>query len=93
MAVATRTKKTEYHNRTQGYVGAVKLNRKDEPEGVPVAPDERIFLSADEVTLTEQSHNKAEDSPFSLREIVHFDPETGDEIARFTAAPLSKVDR
>lgn len=91
MATATRTKRTEFENRTQGLLGAVKINRKGDPEGVPVEPGTRVFLTDEEIELTDQSHAKAENSPFRLREIVHFSPETGDEIARFTAAPLSKV--
>lgn len=85
--------KTEYVNRTQGFLGAVKINRKQEPEAVPVAPGDRVFLTAEEVQLTEESHAQAKDSPFKLREIIHFDQETGEETAKFTAAPLEKVAR
>lgn len=87
----TRVKRAEYENRTQGWLGAVKLNRKDEPVGVAVEPGKRIFLSAEEVELTEQAVSNADLSPFKAREIVHRDPNTGDEIDRFQAAPLSKV--
>lgn len=93
MAARTTVKREGYENRTQGYLGAVKVNRKGDAEGVPVDPGTVVYLSDEEVELTEQAHAKPDDSPFKLREIVHFDPDTGDEAARFTAAPLSKVDK
>lgn len=84
-------KRTEFENRTQGYLGVVKVNRKGDPEGRPVEPGTRVFLTDEEIELTEQSVAREQHSPFKVREIVHFDPRTGDQIARFTAAPLSRV--
>jgi hypothetical protein len=86
-------KKTEFENCTQGYLGVVKVNRKGDPEGHPVEPGTRVFLTDEEVELTEQAVSRDAHSPFKIREIVHFDPRTGDETARFKAAPLSKVTR
>lgn len=95
MAVATKTtrgKKTAFENRTSGYVGAIKVNRKGDETSIPVAPGERVFLSDEEIELTEESYARSDRSPFKIREIVHLDPRTGEELARFTAAPLSKVE-
>ena len=78
-------------NRTQGWVGAVRIDRKGDAKGVPVPPGERIFLTQEEIELTEQAPAHPEDSPFVVREIVHYDPKTADEIERFTAAPLERV--
>lgn len=83
--------KTEFVNKTQGYLGVVKIDRKGEPVGQPVPPEERVFLTAEEVELTEQAHARAEDSPFFIREIVHFNVATQEETDRFTAAPLERV--
>lgn len=91
MATATKVKRVGFVNRTQGLVGAVKVNRKGDPDGVPVDPGSRVFLTEEEIELTEQAHAREEDSPFKLREIVHRDPLTGDETARFTAAPLERI--
>lgn len=85
--------KTEFENRTQGYLGVVKINRKGDEQGVPVAPGTRVFLSDEEIDLTEQAVARAEHSPFAEREIVHFDSRTGNEIERFVAAPLSRVEK
>lgn len=86
-----RVKKIEFINRTQGYLGAIKIDRKGDEKSVPVAPGERIFQTPEEVELTEQSHAHAEDSPYVVREIVHYEQATGDETNRFTAAPLERV--
>lgn len=86
-------KRTEFENRTQGYVGAVKVNRKGDGEGIAVEPGKRVFLTDEEVELTEQAVSQADLSPFKIREIVHRDPQTGDEIARFSAAPLTRVEK
>lgn len=88
MAVA---KKTEFHNQSQGYVGVVKINRKGDDVGEPVAPGERVFLTQDEIAATEQSHVKPEGSPFADREIVIRDEHTGDEVRRFTGPQLKRV--
>lgn len=88
-----RVEKIEFLNRTQGYLGVIKINRKGDDAPEAVRPGERVFLTAEEVTLTAQAHVRPEDSPFELREIVHYERETGDEIARFTAAPLEKQEK
>lgn len=87
-----RAKRTGFENRTQGFVGAVKVNRKGDPEGISVPPGERVFLTDEEIELTEQAPSRSEHSPFAEREIVHYDKETGDEIARFVGAPLSRIE-
>lgn len=91
MATAT---KTEFENCTQGVLGVVKIDRKNDQVGVPVEPGDHVFLTDEEIELTEQSHKRPEiDSPFVLREIVHRDPNTHDETARFTASPLRRVEK
>lgn len=87
MAGAT---KIEFLNRTQGWLGANRFNRKGDLEPVAVAPGERVFLTNEEIEATEQAHARPEDSPFVIREIVHIDLKTGEEIARFTCAPLER---
>lgn len=86
-------KRTEFENRTQGYIGVVKVNRKGDPEGKPVEPGKRVFLTDEEIELTEQAVSQSDLSPFTVREIVHRDPHTGDETDRFRSAPLSKVEQ
>jgi hypothetical protein len=96
MATATRTrarvKRTGFENRTQGFVGVVKIDRKGDEVGKPVEPGARVFLTDEEIELTRQAPAHADNSPFAIREIVHFEQGTGEEIARFHAAPLSKIE-
>lgn len=84
-------KRTEYRNNTQGYIGVQKINRKGDEVQLAVEPFGRVFLTDEEVTLTAQVRRRAEDSPFLESEIVHRDTNTGDEIARFTAPKLERV--
>lgn len=92
MAVtAKKVEKVEFENRTQGYLGVVKIDRKGDEISLPVEPGARVFLTDEEIALTGQAHKRKQDSPFELREIVHFDQATGEETARFTAPPLERV--
>lgn len=92
MATATQREiKTQFENCTQGVLGVVKINRKNEPVGDPVKPGAHVYLTAEEIELTEQAHENPKDSPFVIREIVHRDTSTHEETARFTAAPLRRV--
>ena len=91
MATRTAVKRIGFINQTDGWLGAVKVNRKGDEVGVPVAPGERVFLTPEEVTLTEQSHVRAEDSPFIKKHIVHTDIRTGDIIKEFDGEPLARI--
>lgn len=91
--MATRSAKvTEYVNRTQGWLSARKVNRRGEEENVQLAAGDRVFLTDEERDLTDRAPRRREDSPFTPREIVWHALQTGEEIARFTAAPLTAVD-
>lgn len=81
----------EFVNRTQGWVGVVKLNRKGDEAPTVVEPGGRVFLTEEEQTLTAQSHRRAEDSPFVERTITHYDPLTHDPTDTFVAPLLEKV--
>lgn len=89
-ARTTRSKKFEHQNVTQGYLGVTILNRKGDETAVPVEPGDRIFLTQEEIDLTEQSYKRRERSPFHPREIQHRDPHTGDVIKTFVSAPLAR---
>lgn len=86
-----RVKRTEFVNETQGWVGAIKINRKGDDTAIGVKPGERVFLTDEEIELTEQSHAMAKDSPFVVREITHRDPHTLDVTKTFVSAPLARV--
>jgi hypothetical protein len=88
----SRPKTTEFVNVTQGWLGAIKINRRGEEDAVGIEPGHRIFLTDEEVEITEQSHSTRKASPFREREIVHNDMASGEVLHRFTAAPLTKVD-
>lgn len=88
-----RVKRTEFVNKTQGFLGAIKINRKGDDESLPVAPGERVFLTEEEIELTEQAHAHAKDSPFFPREITHYDPHTLDPVEKFVSAPLARVEQ
>lgn len=94
MARTSAVEATEYENVTQGLLGVIKIDRNNAPVGEPVEPGDHVFLTDEEVTLTERSHRRPqEDSPFVMREIVHRDPATHDETARFTSPPLRRVEK
>lgn len=91
MAAARRPQKRQFFNNTQGWVGVVQINRRNEEEGRAVAPGTRVFLTDEEVELTAQAPQRTADSPFELREIVHYHPRTGDVLRSFTAPQLEEV--
>lgn len=82
----------EFVNCTQGWVGVHKIDRKGDESAVPVEPGARVFLTAEEQQLTAEAHRTPENSPFTEREIIHFDIRTGDVVERFVSAPLRKVE-
>lgn len=83
---------TEYENVTQGLVGVTKINRKNEPVAEPVEPGDHVFLTDEEKTLTERAHKRPqEDSQFVMRDIIHRDPNTHEETARFKSPQLRVV--
>lgn len=88
MATAQKAKKIEYLNVTQGYLGAVTINRRGEEVSVPVEPGGRVFLSDEERELTEQSHAQRKDSPFEPQDIVHRDNLTGEVTFEGHLCPL-----
>jgi hypothetical protein len=90
---AIRGTKSQYENVTQGLLGVVQIDRNNNPVGQPVEPGDFVWLTDEEVELSSQAHKRPDDSPFTIREIVHRDPRTHNETARFTAAPLRKVER
>lgn len=81
----------EFVNRTQGWVGVIKLNRKGDEQPTVVEPLGRVFLTAEEQELTEQAHRRREDSPFVERTITHFDPLTHDPVDTFVAPLLERI--
>lgn len=81
----------EFVNRTQGWIGYTRIDRKGDDKAESVEPGGRVFLTADEQELTARAHRRAEDSPFVTRAIVHFDPQTGEIIDQFDAPLLEKV--
>lgn len=88
MAPAKQAQRTEYLNRTQGWLSARRINRKGDEENLPIRPGERVFLTAEEVELTAQSHRLSKDSPFEPREITWFALSTGERLVTFTAPAL-----
>lgn len=70
-----------YRNTSVGFVGAIKLDRKNEPVAVPVAGGEIVWLNEEEKQLTVMSHRDPEannpfiDQPFEDRN------EDGDVVA------------
>lgn len=54
----------EFRNRTDGFVGAVKIRKSGEEFGVSVAPGESVFLTADEEKATANAPRRPEDNPF-----------------------------
>lgn len=88
-ATASRsTKRVEYLNTTQGYLGAIRINRRGEEESVAVEPGGRVFLNPEERELTDQSHALREHSPFTPQHVVHRDPLTGEVTFEGELCPL-----
>lgn len=87
-AKRTHVQRREFINCTQGYLGVVKINRKGDEHAEPVAPGMRVFLTDEEIELTAQQHQRKEDSPFEVREIVHRNLLTGDPVETYMLCPL-----
>lgn len=87
----TRARKIEFVNRTQGLIGANKLDRNNLEIAIVVNPGDHVFLTEEEIEMTAQAHKMPESSPFHPREIVSYDPQTLEETERFIAAPLERV--
>lgn len=83
----------EFINQTQGWVGAVQINRKGDDVAVAVEPGASVFLNEEERELTARAHKRAQDSPFEPRPIVFYDPETRDEKETRTIAPLERAEK
>jgi hypothetical protein len=69
-----------------------KLNRKGDEAPTVVEPGGRVFLTAEEQTITAQAHRRAEDSPFMPRTITHYNPLTHDPSETFVAPLLEKIE-
>lgn len=56
--------KSKFQNTSPGVAGAVILNHKGEPTGIPVAPKAEVWLSIEEQALTANAPRNAHDNPF-----------------------------
>jgi hypothetical protein len=81
--------KTEFHNRTQGYIGAVTINEEGRREVVAVEPGGTVWLDEREERLTADAPRDPKDNPFVVRQIELRDSRTGDLLETITAARLS----
>lgn len=86
-----RAKRTQFVNRSQGWLGAVKVNREGKASGVTVAPGDSIYLTDEEIELTAEAHYRPEDSPFVVKHIVLRDQFSQEIVEEFDAAPLERV--
>lgn len=84
-----RQAKTEYLNRTQGWMSVRKIDRRGEEKNFQLAPGDRVFMTAEEVELTAQSHKTAAASPFVAKPITWRALSTGEHLVTFEAAPLT----
>lgn len=83
----------EFINQTQGWVGAVQINRKGDEVAVAVEPGASVFLNEEERELTARAHKRAADSPFEPRRVTFYDVETRDETETKTIAPLERAEK
>lgn len=74
-AISEVTPTRRFINPTPGWVGAVKLNARNEPEGHPVEPGGSILLTELEERLTAEAPRLPQDNPFvkQWEEIIEFD--------------------
>jgi hypothetical protein len=72
--------KTEFKNRSSGHLGVVVLDRDGREKGANIEPGGTIFLSDDEIQLTANAPQKAEDNPFLVKHHVIHDQGTGELI-------------
>jgi hypothetical protein len=56
--------KSQFKNTSGGILGATTLDGKGEPKGIPLWPDETIWLSEEEQALTANAPRHEEDNPF-----------------------------
>lgn len=56
--------KTEFRNDSGGVIGVVQFEPGGKEVGLPVLPDETVWLTEDERIATANSHKRDEDNPF-----------------------------
>jgi hypothetical protein len=84
-------KKSEFLNQTQGYVGAVRISRNGDEQGIAVAPGGRVWLSVDEQIATANAPEDPKDNPFIAAPFVDYDPKTGEMVAEGVREPLKLI--
>lgn len=82
----------EYRNETQGWVGAVQINRKGDEVSLAVPAGSSVFLNEEERELTARAHADPADNPFEPRAITFYDELTRDPVETKTVAPLTRVE-
>lgn len=85
-----------YINVSNAIQGAVKVVPGQKPEGVPVRPGERIWLTREERILTARGPQKREDNPlengaFKLDADAHMIGEAGDRSIGEEAVPVTPM--
>ena len=92
MAQRKAAQKHAYLNRTQGWLGAITINRKGDEISGPVPSGDIVYLTDEERDLTAQSHRQLSSSPFETHHIVIRDTNTG-EITEEWDGPLLERQR
>lgn len=84
--------KVLYRNQSAGIVGVFMWDAKGNEKSLPVAPGETVWLSDEEVELTEAAHKSPTTSPFRDQEYVVRDEEDfGNILERGHRPPLVPV--
>jgi hypothetical protein len=92
MATATRVKKKEYRNNSDGYLHVITIDARNQERGVMLDPyPATVFLSDEEVELNAQAVRNRANSPFVEKQHVHRDIATGDVIREITGPTLELV--
>lgn len=80
-----------FENTTQGYVGAIKVDRRGERRSISVAPGDRVELTEEEQQITAESHRDPKGNPFIPQDYKIHDANNGALLEEGRRPPLQKV--
>src|SRR2546423_1892023 len=84
--------KTEFLNTTDGHLGVVLFNHKNERDAIALAPGDTVWLSEEEQRMTANAPRDPQNNPFLIRPFVKHDNMSGEIVEEGERASLEEVD-
>lgn len=63
-----------FRNQSAGHIGVVKVDRRGDKKGTPVAPGDDVLLTQEEIELTVKAPRNPAKNPFLPRDLLVIDP-------------------